>query len=260
MKRTTLLFSLSIGLTMQEGRAQGTHTSARKCGKADTARAVPVRVNSRNDSLQFESGKLFDSWAGAGVAGWGVWLGPRTNQPFYLFSDSSKACITIHPSGKIHLANSLSVNGTTTTKVLTVTGGADIAEPFPVSEHEAIAAGAVVVIDEHNPGQLKLCRKAYDSRVAGVVSGAGGVNPGLTLQAEGRFGGGLKLALSGQVYALATAAHGRIEPGDLLTTSEVAGHAMKATDKYLACGTIIGKALTSLEAGEGLVLVLINLQ
>ena len=245
---------------MQEGRAQSMLTRARTSGVADTTRAVPARVNSRNDSLQFESGKLFGSWAGTGVAGRGVGLGPRTCQAFYLFIDSSKACLTIEPSGKIHLANSLAVNGTTTTKILTVTGGADIAEPFPVSEHETIMAGAVVVIDEHNPGQLKLCRKSYDTRVAGVASGAGGLNPGLTLQAEGRFAGGLKLALSGRVYTLATAAYGPIKPGDLLTTSDVAGHAMKARDKDLACGAIIGKALSPLDAGQGLILVLVNLQ
>ncbi|MGH7496479.1 MAG: hypothetical protein ACREOO_29365 [bacterium] len=260
MRRTTLLFSLGIGLLLQEGRAQSTHTSVHKDGKADTARVVPPNVSVRKDSLHFEGGKLFDSWAGSGEAGWGVWFGPQSKQAFYLFTDSSKACVTIHPCGKVHFANSLAVNGTTTTKILTVTGGADIAEPFPVSEHEAIVPGAVVVIDQYNPGQLRLCRKAYDTRVAGVVSGAGGLNPGLTLQAEGRFTGELKLALSGRVYALATAAPGRIEPGDLLTTSEVAGHAMKATDKDSACGAILGKALTGLDAGEGLVLVLVNLQ
>ena len=53
-----------------------------------------------------------------------------------------------------------------------------------------------------------------------------------------------------------------IKPGDLLTTSEVPGHAMKATDRERWDGAIIGKAMSSLESGEGLVLVLVlvNLQ
>jgi hypothetical protein len=62
------------------------------------------------------------------------------------------------------------------------------------------------------------------------------------------------------VYAFATAANGPIKPGDLLTTSEVTGHAMKTTDAARSHGTIIGKAMSSLEQGEGLVLVLVNLQ
>jgi len=96
--------------------------------------------------------------------------------------------------------------------------------------------------------------------VAGVVSGAGGINPGLTLTQEGVLEGGQNVALNGRVYALATAANGPIKPGDLLTTSDVPGHAMKATDNELSFGTVIGKAMSTLQEGEGLVLVLVNLQ
>jgi hypothetical protein len=35
---------------------------------------------------------------------------------------------------------------------------------------------------------------------------------------------------------------------------------MKATDKAPVYGAIVGKALSSLESGEGLVLILVNLQ
>jgi len=72
------------------------------------------------------------------------------------------------------------VSGTTQTGVLKITGGADVAEPFEVSGAD-ISQGAVVVIDEENPGQLKLSQQAYDTRVAGIISGANGVQPGLTL-------------------------------------------------------------------------------
>src|SRR3712207_8777011 len=48
-----------------------------------------------------------------------------------------------------------------------------------------VPKGAVVVIDEDNPGRLKMSQQAYDTRVAGIVSGANGVNPGLALQQEG---------------------------------------------------------------------------
>jgi hypothetical protein len=154
----------------------------------------------------------------------------------------------------------LDVNGRTRTSVLEITGGGDLAEPFEISESQPIPKGALVIIDEENPGQLKLSHQAYDKRVAGVVSGAGGINPGLTLTQQGVMEGGQNVALSGRVYALATAANGPIKPGDLLTTSEIPGHAMKATDFVRWQGAVIGKAMSSLENGEGLVLVLVNLQ
>ena len=51
-----------------------------------------------------------------------------------------------------------------------------------------------------------------------------------------------------------------IAPGDLLTTADVPGHAMKVTDFPRAQGAIIGKAMTALESGRGMVLVLVSLQ
>ena len=51
-----------------------------------------------------------------------------------------------------------------------------------------------------------------------------------------------------------------IEPGDLLTASDTPGHAMKVTDYTKAHGAILGKAMSSLESGKGLVLVLVSLQ
>jgi hypothetical protein len=58
----------------------------------------------------------------------------------------------------------------------------------------------------------------------------------------------------------ADAANGAIRPGDLLTTSSTPGHAMKVTDHARAQGAILGKAMTSLAEGKGMVLVLVTLQ
>ena len=49
-------------------------------------------------------------------------------------------------------------------------------------------------------------------------------------------------------------------PGDLLTTAELEGHAMRATDPERCHGAVIGKAMSALDADTGLVLVLVNLQ
>jgi hypothetical protein len=155
----------------------------------------------------------------------------------------------------------LDVDGTTRTSVLEITGGSDLAEPFEIAAEASVRPGMVVAIDPANPGRLRLADTAYDRTVAGIVSGANGLNPGLTMTQQARAAGGTSLvALSGRVYCWADASHGSIRPGDLLTTSELPGHAMKVTDYPKAQGAIIGKAMTSLETGYGLVLVLVTLQ
>ncbi|HXG49574.1 MAG TPA: hypothetical protein VNO52_18270 [Methylomirabilota bacterium] len=150
-------------------------------------------------------------------------------------------------------------NGVATVKVLEINGGADIAEPFQMTG-DNIPKGAVVVIDDTHPGFLKLSDRAYDTRVAGIVSGANGITPGLALHQQGRIEGGQNVALTGRVYALADATTGPIKPGDLLTTSATPGHVMKVADRDRGHGAILGKAMSTLTAGRGLVLVLVSLQ
>jgi hypothetical protein len=53
------------------------------------------------------------------------------------------------------------------------------------------------------------------------------------------------------------ASSGAIHAGDLLTTSTNPGYAMKVGDKVAAIGSIIGKALGSLEAGTGTIPVMV---
>jgi hypothetical protein len=144
---------------------------------------------------------------------------------------------------------------------ITIEGGADLAEPFNItSRNNAVPQGAVVVIDDQNPGHLKVCDEAYDTRVAGVVSGANGISPGIQMQQQGILEGGKNVALTGRVYVRADASFGAIRPGDFLTTSTTPGYAMKVTDHAKAEGAILGKAMTGLRNGRGMVLVLVTLQ
>jgi hypothetical protein len=68
------------------------------------------------------------------------------------------------------------------------------------------------------------------------------------------------VALSGRVWVYCDANANPIKPGDLLTTSNVPGHAMKVRNYSRAQGAVIGKAMTGLKSGKGLVLVLVSLQ
>jgi len=170
----------------------------------------------------------------------------------YFAREGAAPVFSIQPNGDAF------VGGTMSCRVLTIRGGADVAEPFAMPEE--IAKGSVVVIDDAHPGQLKLSAEAYDTRVAGIVSGANGINPGIALHQEGVVEGGQNVALSGRVYVQADAAFGAIKPGDLLTTSDTPGHAMKVTEPGKAQGAILGKAMSELKAGKGMVLVLVTLQ
>jgi hypothetical protein len=150
-------------------------------------------------------------------------------------------------------------NGKVSVNILQINGGSDVAEPFDVGE-AAVEPGSVMVIDPDHPGKLKLCATPYDRRVAGIVSGAGEIRPGLTLRQTDVMEGSALVAIAGRVYCRAEAILAPIEVGDLLTTSRMEGYAMRATDIDRARGAVIGKAMTSLSRGTGLVLVLVNLQ
>ena len=119
----------------------------------------------------------------------------------------------------------------------------------------------IACIDPENTGKLLISSTAYDTTVAGVISGAGGVKTGMMMGQKGTVADGqYPVALTGRVYVYADATKYSIQPGDLLTTSDTPGHAMKVTEYANAHGTILGKAMSSLVNGKGLVLVLVTLQ
>ncbi|MSU58977.1 MAG: hypothetical protein EXS35_12555 [Pedosphaera sp.] len=162
--------------------------------------------------------------------------------------------------GTITLDSDFSGEGRITTQVLEITGGSDLAENFDIQSPHA-EPGMIVRIDPAHPGELAVSDRAYDRTVAGVVSGAGGVKPGMLMgQRNSKADGKHPVALTGRVYCLVDASHGAVEPGDLITTSATPGHGMKVTDHTRAHGAIIGKAMTGLANGKGLVLLLVSLQ
>lgn len=135
---------------------------------------------------------------------------------------------------------------------------ADCAEEFDACELYELEPGTVVVLGEK--GVLHESQQAYDTRVAGVVSGAGAYKPGIVLDRQPLQSGRKPLALLGKVYCKADASYAAIEVGDLLTTAPTAGHAMKALDPLKAFGAVIGKALRPLRAGRGLIPILVALR
>lgn len=181
-------------------------------------------------------------------------------------TDADREDIVIDGNGNVGIGTTnplakLDVAGTTRTKIIEITGGSDLAEPFEIAGTESVKPGIVVCIDPDQPGKLRVCGHAYDNTVAGIISGAGGLNPGILMtQSSAEANGKYPVALTGRVYVWADATNSSIKPGELLTTSGTPGHAMKATDYSKAQGAIVGKAMSSLENGRGLVLLLVALQ
>ena len=82
-------------------------------------------------------------------------------------------------------------DGRITTEVLQITGGSDLSEQFEIqagAAGTAPQAGYVVSIDAAHPGELSVSSQAYDRTVAGVVSGAGDVQPGMLMGQKGTAG------------------------------------------------------------------------
>ena len=150
------------------------------------------------------------------------------------------------------------VSGKLTVSDDIVLANADCAEDFDIVGLDKVEPGTVMVIDAD--GALRQSDRAYDKRVAGVISGAGNYKPGIVLDKQESSKNRMPIALMGKVYCKVDASYGAIEVGDLLTTSSTSGHAMRTDDPMKAFGAVIGKALRPLKEGQGLIPILIALQ
>lgn len=217
---------------------------------------LALQVRGPND-LSLAGGGLFVSGDTAGLN-----IGMDNNEIMARNNGSSSILHLNADGGEVRIGQNSGGTGLLSTPVLQITGGSDLSEMFDVGGETPIEPGMVVCIDPLNPGRLIPSTSAYDPTVAGVVSGAGGVATGMRMGQVGSLAhGDHPVALTGRVYCLVDANGQRIKPGDMLTTSDTPGHAMKATERDRAYGAVIGKAMTTLEQGErGLVLVLVNLQ
>ncbi|MEI7433239.1 MAG: hypothetical protein WCJ93_03185, partial [Methanomicrobiales archaeon] len=180
-----------------------------------------------------------------GPGAWGVYA--NSNQSYGLYASTNV------PNGYgIYTPNYIYAKGT---KI----PNSDVAEYMPVTEN--VTPGTVMVIGKG--GVLHPSSIANDTHVAGIVS----TEPGVSLGAkEGGNPGEAIIAVAGRVPCKVDATNGPIEEGDLLTTSNNPGYAMKAIPKiidgqgFYPNGIVLGKAMGALESGTGTIEVLVTLQ
>jgi hypothetical protein len=160
---------------------------------------------------------------------------------------------TVNPRARLHVNGDVVVTGDIALQ------NADVAERFCVAESETITPGSVLVLDGEHEDTLRSSNTSYDPRVIGVVSGAGHYRPGLVLD-DDREGSNVAVALVGKVYCKVDADPCPVKVGDLLTTSDLSGHAMKAANAERSFGATLGKALRPIESGQDLIPILVALQ
>ncbi len=128
--------------------------------------------------------------------------------------------------------------------------GADIAEVYYSLDDDAVQ-GDIVSLTDEGISQVQKSRTAYDSRAIGVIS----TKPGIVMGEADGAGKPVIVGLAGRVPVKVSTKNGDIKPGDYITTSDIPGVGMKATD----AGRVIGKALTGLSGeSEGTVAVFIQ--
>ena len=188
---------------------------------------------------------------------WQAGAGSKT----HFFSDNAETMTinagnvgigTAAPAARLHVAGDIRIDGNINAK------WQDVAEWVPSTQK--LAVGTVVVVDAGGNNRVLASTSAYDTSVAGVITG----QPGLLLGEGGE--GKVKVATTGRVKVKVDATRAPVRAGDLLVSSSVPGVAMRSEPVSLGGvsmhrpGTIIGKALEPLAGGTGEILVLLSLQ
>ena len=233
----------------------------------DTARRNLITLDGNTGDLVLLDKKGYHSFGFHGLSKVaGLWIGGNETEgkkPGYIAIRDGKGTESITINGA---ANTITFSGGRGTSIV-INGdeeeitlkNADCAEDFEVSDSKDAAPGSVMIVSTKE-GILEQSTVPYDKKVVGVISGAGNHKPGLILDRKHSNDNRKPVALMGKVYCKVEAQSSSIEVGDLLTTSCIQGHAMKATDPLRAFGAVIGKALRPLKEGRGIIPILIALQ
>jgi hypothetical protein len=129
--------------------------------------------------------------------------------------------------------------------------GIDYSDRLPAAR--GLEAGDVVAIGDD--GLLHRSTRAGETDVAGVYS----TKPGVVGSQEEEQRPTIPVALAGRIPVKATNENGVIRAGDLLIASSTPGHAMRAAANP-APGSVIGKAMQSLDSASGEIEMLVMLR
>ena len=210
--------------------------------------------------------------SGSGVSGgstnyMGVWgATARSDGNYGLFTNENLYSYNIHTSGAF--------------MQVVQNGGSEPLEPGDVAVFSGISVptqkGAAPVIrvakanSSNSTAVAGVVYSRFNSKVAtGALTADGkGAGSSLEITPPGPVPPGeyLLLVVQGPAQVKASAVAGAIRPGDLLSTSQLAGRAARAATLYIGGastaipGTVFGKALEPLAADQNLIYVFVTLQ
>lgn len=200
--------------------------------------------------------------------------GDFTDSPSLYVNSAGKVGIgTVTPNTKLEVDGNVTLtagsgasitfqDGTVQSTAYTgVVCGGDYAESVDVmGSRTKYEPGDLLVIDPNDPGRFLKSAEAYSTLVAGIYS----TKPGTVGRRETTYAKTdttpVPMAMMGIVPTKVSTENGAIKTGDLLVTSSTLGYAMKGTDRSRLTGAVVGKALGSLDAGTGVIEVLVTLQ
>jgi len=152
----------------------------------------------------------------------------------------------LHVSGKSVFDGMIDIQNTKDTKDFPV----NIVEYFVVNETEFISPGDILMTSEEGQCILEKSHLEYNKTVIGIVSG----NPVIKINNAGTKEKVYPVALGGKVFCKVDARLNPINPGDLIVSSSTPGCGMKGTvDSFDKIGTVLGKALDSIQEGIGII-------
>jgi hypothetical protein len=137
---------------------------------------------------------------------------------------------------------------------------ADFAESLTADSSSATLEPGDVVVFGDKPGEVRRSDRASDSRVVGVYSTRPAFLGGCGDEEQEQSSARIPVALVGIVPVKVCHENGPIRIGDMLTSSSMPAHAMKAlprADGNYQVGTILGKAMEDWDGNTGRIQMLV---
>lgn len=190
----------------------------------------------------------------ASAGDWGVWAETTTGVAILARSSGGDLIRGIGPTQMNDMKFRVTGAGDVHYDGALTNPAADLAER--IDPTETLSPGDVVEIDPSVPSGFRLSRSARSTLVVGVISTLPAIILNDKMLRNIPDDNRPALALAGQVPVKVSAENGPIALGDLLVASSTPGHAMRA-DADPAPGTVVGKALSALQSGQGTIRMIV---